>query len=274
MGVMIGLGFGAFYLIRIVIAAAKHQDKAPFIKGLGMSAIAVVVCFVLFSMTQSPEQKAQSEAIIAARKQAEEAQRIADEKAAAEKAEAERKAAEAKKIADEKSAAEVAERKAREDAQRQYNAMIRDITTGWNTETTNMEINDHNWQKAAELVLKYPDYIHSAAPNWINVFDAMKKPWEYYGQVVNLSGRIYAIEQLPPGNSVAKFFNGSCYSAMLSVDDGYDHVAVAMHIVGSADDIYEDATVSLKGYIYGHSNLVNNMGGSSKGLSFIGFRES
>lgn len=205
---------------------------------------------------------AEVESKIAQQKQAEEEKRIAEEKAAEEK-----------KIADAQAAQLAAEQKAQIEAQKNYEAMIRDITTGWNTETTNMDENNYNWNKAANLVKAYPNYIHESPDNWIDVNLAFKKPWEFYGQVVNLSGRIYSIEQLPPGNSVAKFFNGECYDAMLAANEDYDLVPVSLYIVGNSDGIYENSQVSVKGYIYGHANLVNGFGGSVKGLSFIGFRE-
>lgn len=155
-------------------------------------------------------------------------------------------------------------------AQKKEYDMITEITQGWNTETTDVDKNNFNWEKAAYLVKKYPNYIHNAQANWIDVNDAFKKPWEYYGKVVNMNGRIYSIEQLPPGNSVAKFFDGNCYSAMLYLND---NVTASIYIVGNSDNIENNSYVNVKGYIYGHSNLINRMGGTLKGLSFIGFAE-
>ena len=123
------------------------------------------------------------------------------------------------------------------------------------------------------MVKKYPNYIHKAAENWIDAGDALKKPWDYYGKVVNLSGRVYSIEQLPPGNSVAQFFGGQCYHAMLAIGEGYDPVTVSMHIIGDSSGVAEDSYINVKGYIYGHAKLVNRLGGGSRGLAFIGFQE-
>lgn len=168
--------------------------------------------------------------------------------------------------------AEKADRLAKE-VQKELDDMEAEIKTGWNTETTDTDKNRDNWEKATDLVKKYPDYIHGAMYNWINAEDALKKPWDYYGQVVSLRGTIYSIEQLPPGNSVAKFFGGNCYRAMLRIGDSLDAVAVSMYIVGDASNIQENSIVNVKGYIYGHSKLKNRMGGSSKGLAFVGFRD-
>lgn len=231
-------------------------------------------------MTQTPEQKAQIEAQIAAKKQAEEAQQIADEKAAAERAEAERRAAEEKRIADEKAAeakrladAQAAEQVRQKVAQKQYDDMIRDITTGWNTATTDLTQNSDNEVKAFRLIYRYPEYIHSAPDNWIDVADALKSPWKYYGQIVKMSGYIYSIEQFPPGSEFAKTFPEGCYSAMLNAGDGYNPLSVSMIIIGSPDNIYNGDIVSVKGYIYGHAELVSGTGGRARGITFAGFQE-
>ncbi len=204
---------------------------------------------------ETPEEKAEREA-----------------KATAEKAEQEAKAAAEKAEREAKAAAEKAEQEAKA-AQKKHDDMIKEITTGWNTETTDTDKNHDNWEKATDLVKKYPDYIHNAEPNWINPLDAQKKPWEFYGKVVNLSGRIYSIEQLPPGHSVAKFFGGNCYHAMLATGSLDEPVAFSIYIVGNSEGIGEDSNINVKGYIFGHVGLQNRMGGSSKGVAFVGFAE-
>ena len=204
---------------------------------------------------ETPEEKAEREA-----------------KAAQEKAEKEAKAAQEKAEKEAKAAQEKAEQEAKA-AQKKHDDMIKEITTGWNTETTDTDKNQDNWEKATDLVKKYPDYIHNAEPNWINPLDAQKKPWEFYGKVVNLSGRIYSIEQLPPGHSVAKFFGGNCYHAMLATGSLDEPVAFSIYIVGNSEGIGEDSNINVKGYIFGHVGLQNRMGGSSKGVAFVGFAE-
>lgn len=189
-----------------------------------------------------------------------------------EKAEREAKAAQEKADREAKAAQEKAVQEAKA-AQKKQDDMIKEITTGWNTETTDTDKNNDNWEKATDLVKKYPDYIHNAPDNWINPTDAQKKPWEFYGKVVNLGGRIYSIEQLPPGHSVAKFFGGNCYHAMLATGDPMEPIAFAIYIVGNSEGIAEDSNINVKGYIFGHVGLSNRMGGSSKGVAFVGFAE-
>lgn len=260
---------GAYFLVRFIIATIRKQDKSPYLKKFIASVIVVVTASIGVYQTRTPEQIAAQQAKMDAENKAAEDKRLADANAEEARKVAEQKIAEEKRLADIKAAEE---RKLIE-TQRKQDEMIRDITTGWNLKTTDTD-NDHiNWNKATDLVKKYPDYIHTAEPNWISATDALKKPWDFYGKVVNLSGRIYSIEQLPPGNSVAQFFDGNCYHAMLAIGDGYDPVAVSMYIVGDSAYVAEDSAVNVKGYIFGHAQLVNRMGGGSRGLAFVGFQE-
>lgn len=264
--ILLAAAAAVYFLIRMIIAAAKNESVAPLTKRLGIAVVAIIVGFVGFGITQTPEEKAE----IKARQEAR-------EKAETDKLLAEQKLLEEKRLANEQAAKLETERKAQETekqrmavAQKQKDMMINEITTGWNMATTDTSSDNSNFRKATSLVVKYPNYIHEAAANYIDVNDAMKKPWNYYGQVVNLSGRVYSIEQLPPGHPASKFFGSDCYTAMLAVNDD---VTVSMYIVGDSTGISEDSQLNVKGYIYGHAALVNRLGGKSRGLDFVGFNE-
>ena len=264
-GLLAGLA-GIYFLARAVIALAKKESAASSAKKMVAAVAVFLVCAVAYNSSLSPEEKAEMKARQEARTQAEEEQKVAEQRAAEEKrqieeqaakakAEAERQAAEARKVAE--------EQKAQADFEKE-------LLTGWNVSTTDSSEDNTNIRKTAALVVKYPNHVHEAEANWINVADAMKKPWEYYGKVVNMSGYVYAIEQFPPGSSTAKFFGGQCYYAMLATDDG---VAVSMHIIGDSSGVEENMRLNVKGYIYGHEKLVNKLGGGSRGLAFVGFAE-
>ena len=151
--------------------------------------------------------------------------------------------------------------------------MIQEITTGWNTATADTESDNFNWEKATDLVKKYPDYIHNSRGYKARASEVLKAPWEYYGKVLRFSGFIYSIQQLPPENSVAQFFDGNCYHAMLVVNDHRVGVPISAYIVGRAEGVAEDSVVSVKGYVFGQSRLMNSAGNVSIGLAFVGFRE-
>ena len=265
---LVALAAGAYFFVRLIMAAIRSQPKSAYLKKLLASAVIVIVSSVVVYQTRTPEQ------IAAQQSKIESEQKAAKETTAPKELTPEEKAA--KEARKQKEEEERRQRQAEFEAsekQRKQDEMLKALTTGWNLKTTDTDADHVNWEKATDLVKKYPDYIHSAEVNWISAEDALKKPWEYYGKVVNLSGRIYSINQLPPGNSVAQFFGGNCYHAMLAIGGGYDPVTLSMYIVGDSANITEDSVVNVKGYIFGHAKLVNRMGGSSRGLAFVGFQE-
>ena len=163
------------------------------------------------------------------------------------------------------------EQQAAEEAKRKQDAMNAEMSTGWNTETTDSDLDDTNWNKAGNLIRDYGTTIRNADAIRADAESVMKKPWEYYGKVVSIYGRVYGIEHLPPGHSIPKFFNQDCAHAMMVTNSG---VYLTLYIVGNVDRLQEDMYMSVKGLIYGHVGLQNTtFGGHSKGLGFIGFVE-
>ena len=150
--------------------------------------------------------------------------------------------------------------------------MMREITMGWNKTTAETENDNFNWEKATDLVKKYPDYIRKAHGNKVSASKVLAEPWEYYGEIMSFRGQVYSIRQLPPSNSVAQFFGGNCYHAMLAVKDRNKVVTISIYIAGSAEGVAEDSIISVKGYVYGQSRLTNRAGGVNNGLAFVGFK--
>ena len=151
--------------------------------------------------------------------------------------------------------------------------MLQEITAGWNMAVADIELDSMNWEKATDLVKKYPSFILNSSGRRINAAKALENPQEYYGKVIKFSGKIYSIEQLPPDDSVAQFFDGNCYHAMIVVNDNNKPVMISAHIVGNAANVKEDSDFSTKGYIYGQARLSNSAGNEIPGLAFVGFKE-
>ena len=150
--------------------------------------------------------------------------------------------------------------------------IIREIAMGWNTATADTENDNANWEKATDLLKKYPAYIGNAHGQKIHALEVLENPSEYYGEIVSFKGQVYAAEQLPPEDSIVQFFESPCRRAMLAVKDKRTPVIVSAYIVGNGD-ITANSSVRVKGFIYGHARLVNNAGGVLNGLAFVGFRE-
>lgn len=200
-----------------------------------------------------------------------------DEKAAREKAlgdldamlkeKADKKAAEEKAIAD----AKAAEEKAAAEAKQRQDSMAKDFGSGWNTASTDTDSDNTNFERATDLLKKYYTEIQNMPPSPADTTAAMKKPWDYYGKVVTVSGRVYHIQQLPPGHSIPQFFGKDCFHAMLKCDDGS---VASIYIVGNSDSVSENSYSTFKGFIYGHVGLENTVGGGhSKGFGFTGITQ-
>lgn len=151
--------------------------------------------------------------------------------------------------------------------------MLKEITTGWNKDTADTENDNTNWEKATDLVKKYPNYILGGHELNVKASKALEEPWKYYGKVLRFKGQIYGIQQLPAENSVAQFFDGSCYHAMIVANDNRTPVAISAYIVGNSESVAENSVVSVRGYVYGQSKLVNSAGSTGTGIAFVGFKE-
>ena len=68
-GLLITFVIALFYLVKIITST----DKSPYLKRLGISVAGVIACFILFEVTETPEQKAATQA-----------RRVAEEKRLAE----------------------------------------------------------------------------------------------------------------------------------------------------------------------------------------------
>ena len=181
------------------------------------------------------------------------------------KAKADKKAAEEKAIAD----AKAAEEKAAAESKQRQESMEKDLKSGWNTASTDTDSDNTNFERATDLLKKYSTEIKNMSASPADTSAAMKKPWNYYGKVVTVSGQVYFVQQLPPGHSLSKFFGQDCIHAMLKCDDG--NVA-SIYIVGSSDNIQDGNYATFKGFIFGHVGLENTTGGGhSKGFGFTGF---
>ena len=100
--------------------------------------------------------------------------------------------------------------------------IIKEIAFGWNTSTADTE-NDHsNWEKATDLLKKYPAYIGNAHGQSIHAAQVLENPAEYYGEIVSFKGQAYAVEQLPPRFKSVK--RRAVYGIYKSLRSGEDFI--------------------------------------------------
>lgn len=100
---IVGIIATIYFMVKILLAIKKGQDKSKFTKGIAASLIAIVVSFVGFGVTTTPEEKA----VYQAKREAEKAEKQKQEQAALEekqrkeqeqKAKAERETTEQKQV--------------------------------------------------------------------------------------------------------------------------------------------------------------------------------
>lgn len=138
------------------------------------------------------------------------------------------------------------------------------MTTGWDAAESSSQ---KNFEKAMYLIKENSDYIlhkESVSPD---PGEAMRKPWNFYGQVVTFTGVVSDSNQAPPGHSVAKVFGGKYTYGVLMCGD----IPIGFHIMGDSDRIPTGAQVTIKGFIVGQDDgITNGFGASMKGIEFVG----
>ena len=148
-------------------------------------------------------------------------------------------------------------------AEKERSKLADELASGWDTE--NLKDSQKNFEKAVRFVGAHSDYIQAANPEYPNLEAALKKPWDYYGKVVVISGPVGTVTQEPPGHSVSKIFGGNCFHTVIQGD-----FPVSIIIKGVSDNIRDGQVVRVKGLIIGQTDLQNMMGGSPVGLEFVG----
>ena len=158
--------------------------------------------------------------------------------------------------------------KAQKEEQARIERMHTTFNSGWNTKTTDTDSDNTNFQKALDLLKTYEYEINEMEAVNVNINDVMKKPWEYYGKVVNVGGIVYNIRSRPPGDSIVDYMGKACFEATMRCNE---ETELAIYIMGDSSNYQNKRYASFKGFICGHAILVNTkFGGQSKGLLFVG----
>ena len=163
--------------------------------------------------------------------------------------------------------------KAREDAaatekkkQEEQDQLTRELSNGW--DDAELVDNQKNFKKGARFVAEHEDYLRSASAGYPDLEAVLKKPWEYYGKVICISGPVGTVTQEPPGHSVSKLFDGKYFHTVIQ-----GNFPVSIHIKGTADNIREGQNIRVRGLVVGQTGLKNRMGGTSNGTEFVGILE-
>ncbi len=235
---------------------------------------------VRMGMKQTDTAKTEQTPLTEEQKAAAELQKKYDDQAkyeewiAWQKSEDEKKAAEElqKKYDDQAKYEEwIAWQKSEEDkkaaAMTQRNANIeKSLSYGWDMEDLD-DNSQKNFYKATDIVANQTEYIEQADMEYPNCRDVYQNPAKYYGKIICLKGIVSSMVQEPPGQSLAQYFGGNYFHAVL--DGGAEYVGI--HIKGRADNIRPGDTITVKGLVTGHTVVTNKtFGGSQKAIMFTG----
>lgn len=284
------------------MAGENYKSDPNYLKVSKIKRIIGAVCIVSFVLgiatqpSQTPEEKARIAAEQQAKKEqaaAEKAEREAKAKAEKEQQNLERAASltgddkalyeqklqEYKQSMDEPEAiskalgdvdkaikareeAAAAQKAAEEKAKADRDKLVKDLESGWDTE--NLQDNQKNLEKAILFVATNSDYVKNAPENYVDLNDASKTPWKYYGKIVDISGPVGVVTQEPPGHSISKVFDGEYFHTVIQGD-----FPVSTNIKGMAS-VSEGQRMHVKGLIVGTTKLTNRFGGGSTGIEFVG----
>ena len=138
--------------------------------------------------------------------------------------------------------------------------------TTWNKDDLNPQTNG-NIAVAANLLRKNSD-LNSMAID-VAPEDVMKRPWDYYGQVIRFSGTAAVLQDYPAGSDLGKILGGECCEVVLSASDASVVVIDGM-LLGSTKGIREGDYVTFVGYPCGIMEVPNKLGGKFSHLVVIG----
>lgn len=114
--------------------------------------------------------------------------------------------------------------------------------------------------------LKKKDNIAAEAIS-INPANVIKTPWDYYGQIISVSGYVALVEPQPPTGDIGQVFGGDVYDIVIVQEN--DDTIVEGFIKGRTQVSVGDH-VTLYGYPIGRTEVPNKLGGSFTHLIIVG----
>lgn len=143
---------------------------------------------------------------------------------------------------------------------------VKEKTVKWNVKDEDA-LENGNIKKAIKLLVGKSKISNEAIE--ISSLDAYKRPWNYYGKIVAISGMVAFAEDYPPESDLNRKFGTDTASNITIITE--EGVIVSLLSPISSIHINRDNIAVLYGYIVGRGELVkNNQGGIETGLVMIG----
>jgi hypothetical protein len=134
----------------------------------------------------------------------------------------------------------------------------------WNMTDVDVSKNG-NMAVGLEVIRANPDYVNQCKQ--IDIADAYKRPWNYYGSPISVTGVVGIVEESPPGSEISKFYGGEVSEIVILADGG---IPVDMTLLRSSGDLTQGQTVTLYGYVIGKIEVTNALGGKVTNLVLVG----
>jgi hypothetical protein len=96
----------------------------------------------------------------------------------------------------------------------------------------------------------------------------MKAPWNFYGQVVSMSGQVSIIQEYPPKHQTSKLLGGQSASQIVLVTD--DGIILDLFMPNTSGDIQVGHYITLYAYPVGLIEVDNRFGGKTTQLMLVG----
>lgn len=140
-------------------------------------------------------------------------------------------------------------------------------TPQWNTSDLNPETNG-NIQTATRLLNANPN-LQSIAVD-ADAADVMRRPWDYYGQVIRFTGYAALLQDQPPGSDLSRALGGEACEIVMTAEDSATIVDGILR--GNTKGLYEGDYTEFYGYPCGIMEVPNKIGGKFSHLLVIGTR--
>jgi hypothetical protein len=134
----------------------------------------------------------------------------------------------------------------------------------WNMTDVDVSKNG-NMAVGLEVIRANPDYVNQCKQ--IDIADAYKRPWNYYGTPISVTGVISIVEESPPGSEMSIIYGGEVSEIVILADGD---ILVDMALLRSSGDLTQGQTVTLYGYVIGKIEVTNALGGKVTQLALVG----
>jgi hypothetical protein len=271
--VFLSVPFVAFYFFDLF---TYKKRGTTFIKALIPFAVALTVLICVLNTLQPVKNTQSHKSSVVNKAQVTDKKKTSDKKASVKKVAKkpqEDKKENKKTVTPAKTEVAKAEPQADSDSKTEevkfFKSLLDNSTRRWNINNNDAATNG-NIQTAVNVLCEFPpedspDISTPAAPQ-----DVLKAPFNYYGKMLKIRGRVVMLQEYAPGSNASKVYGDGEHQVAemaISCPDGTYIDYMNMHDQGG---ITTGDTVTIYGVPVGYVNAPNRVGGTTMELGIIG----